>query len=110
MWHKVHIVPKVKKSKAPAPSEVIQVRVTAAFKRKVQKAAKAQKKTVKDFVIDAVGPAAEAMVQGADGLDQTVFTLDAAAWEKFNELLEAPERDMPGLRRLLTKPPAWESP
>jgi uncharacterized protein (DUF1778 family) len=36
--------------------------------------------------------------------DRRVFLLDEDAWRAFDEALEGPERDVTGLRELLTEP------
>jgi uncharacterized protein (DUF1778 family) len=40
---------------------------------------------------------------------QTVFPLNAQAWEEFQWLLDAPPRELPELKKLLRSKPVWES-
>ena len=39
-----------------------------------------------------------------DPADRTEFTLDADAWEEWEELNDRPARDLPGLRAFMRKP------
>ncbi|MGZ0080514.1 type II toxin-antitoxin system TacA family antitoxin [Methylomonas sp. YC3] len=41
-------------------------------------------------------------------LDQRVFTLDAAAFQKFQALLDAPPSENPKLRKLMATKAPWE--
>jgi uncharacterized protein (DUF1778 family) len=41
-------------------------------------------------------------------LDQCFFTLDAAAFEKFQALLDKPPSENPRLRKLMATPAPWE--
>ena len=41
-------------------------------------------------------------------LDQRFFHLDAHAYDRFVELLDAPPAPNPALRRLLETPPPWD--
>ncbi len=41
-------------------------------------------------------------------LDRRVFPVDEATWERFNALLDAPARDLPQLRKLLSTQAPWE--
>lgn len=42
-----------------------------------------------------------------DPLDEVFFSLDAARFEQFTALLDAPPRPNPGLKRLLAVPAPW---
>jgi uncharacterized protein (DUF1778 family) len=35
------------------------------------------------------------------------FTLNEEQWQEFNELLEAPAREMPKLKAMMEKPEIW---
>jgi len=43
-----------------------------------------------------------------DGLEQASFTLDDEHWNAFCEALDAPTRDIPELRKLLTEPGVFD--
>ena len=56
-----------------------------------------------DFMLEAACREAESVL-----LDRRVFALDEATWERFTALLDAPPRDLPQLRKLLSTPAPWE--
>jgi uncharacterized protein (DUF1778 family) len=43
-----------------------------------------------------------------DLANKTTFSLDARGWAEFIKMLDAPVRDMPGLKKLLTTPSIFE--
>ena len=43
-----------------------------------------------------------------DLANKTAFSLDARGWAEFIKMLDAPARDMPGLKKLLTTPSIFE--
>ncbi len=45
--------------------------------------------------------------QPTESLDQILFTVDAEAFQRFCELLDAPPKDNPGLVRLMALTPSW---
>lgn len=55
-----------------------------------------------DFMLEAACERAQAVV-----LDQVHFTLDAEKFQQFVELLDAPRKANPGLKRLFALKPAW---
>ena len=57
-----------------------------------------------EFMLEAACRAAEDVL-----LDQRLVQLSPEAWEQFNALLDAPARDIPALRSLLTSKPVWEA-
>jgi uncharacterized protein (DUF1778 family) len=67
----------------------------------IDRAAEVQGRSRSDFMLDAVCREAESVL-----LDQRYFHLDDEAFQRFNELLDAPPVSNPGLtRRLKTKAP-----
>ncbi|RUQ27589.1 MAG: DUF1778 domain-containing protein [Candidatus Competibacteraceae bacterium] len=56
-----------------------------------------------DFMLEIACREAESVF-----LDRRMFSADAETWEKFNTLLDAPPRDLPKLRQLLTTKAPWE--
>lgn len=80
-------------------NERIDVRVTAAAKDTLQRAAALSHKNVSEFLLDAGMHAAE------DSLaDRRIFTLNETDWNAFQEALDRPVEHLPNLARLLTKP------
>lgn len=55
-----------------------------------------------DFILEAACDRAQAVV-----LDQVFFSLDSNKLKQFNDLLDAPARDNPGLERLLAVKALW---
>jgi uncharacterized protein (DUF1778 family) len=70
--------------------------------RLVRLAAETSQRTLTDFVVDAAVLEAERQMA-----DRTRFVLDNEAWERFVALLDSPDRDNPGLRKLFSKPSAF---
>ena len=87
---------------AEAKSERLDLRMTPTAKRMLQRAAAAANKSVSEFLIDSGLSAASDTLA-----DRRVFQLDEAQWAAFIEALDAPPRDNPGLRRLLSLRPPW---
>jgi uncharacterized protein (DUF1778 family) len=85
-----------------ARSERLDLRMTPAAKRTLQRAAAVTNKTVTEFLLDSSLKAA------MDALaDRRVFQLDDKRWDAFMSALAKPPKDNPGLRRLLAHKPAW---
>jgi uncharacterized protein (DUF1778 family) len=76
-------------------------RVTPGADEVVRRAAAVSNRPLTDFVLQAAVNEAERVLA-----DRTRFELDAEAWERFNELLERPVQDKPGLAKLFGKPTA----
>jgi uncharacterized protein (DUF1778 family) len=84
-------------------SERVDLRMTPASKRTLQRAAAVTNKTVTEFLLDAGLSAA------IDTLaDRRVFQLDEKRWNAFMAALAAPPKNNPRLRKLLGRKPAWE--
>jgi uncharacterized protein (DUF1778 family) len=84
-------------------SERVDLRMTPAAKRTLQRAAAVTNKTLTEFLLD-TGPDA-----AFDTLaDRRVFQLDEKSWDAFMAALAAPPKNNPKLRRLLARKPAWE--
>ena len=82
-----------------ARSEKLDLRLTPEAKRRIVAAAEAERRSVSDFVLKSALDRADETLA-----DQRVWTLDAEQWKKFQEALDAPPRDNPRLRKLLTEP------
>jgi len=82
-----------------AKSERLHLRVDSGQKALLEAASEAAGASVSTFVLKAATEAA------ADVLaDRRGFLLDEDAWRAFDEALEGPQRDVTGLRELLTEP------
>lgn len=91
------------RAKRTTRSEKLDLRLTPQAKRTLQLAADAANKSVSEFVVEsALASADEAL------LDRRQFLVDAEAYDKFVAMLDAPPRDHPRLRRLLTEPSIFD--
>ena len=84
-------------------NERIDVRVTAAAKETLQRAAALSHKNVSEFLLDAGLQAASESLA-----DRRIFALDEADWQAFQEILDRPVEHKPRLARLLTEPGALD--
>lgn len=80
-------------------NERIDVRVTAAAKETLQRAAALSHKNVSEFLLDAGLQAASETLT-----DRRIFALDDADWQAFQEILDRPVEHKPRLARLLSEP------
>ncbi len=80
----------------------LNIRIKAQQRRVIEQAAEMSDKTVSDFVRDAALREAQNTL-----LDRTDFHLDAKTWERFTTALDAPLKDNPRLRDLLSRKVAW---
>ena len=69
----------------------------------IDEAAAVLGKNRSDFMLETACREAESVL-----LDRRTFALDEATWERFTALLDAPPRDLPQLRKLLSTPASWE--
>ena len=84
-------------------SERVDLRMTPAAKRTLQRAAAIRNKTLTEFLLDTgLNAAHDALA------DRRVFQLDAKRWNAFMQALSQPPKDNPRLRKLLARKPAWE--
>ena len=81
----------------------LNIRIRSDQRSLIEQAALALDKTVSDFV-------REAALREANNalLNQTVFQLDSAAWDKFNAALDVSPGDNPKLNDLLSRKPVWD--
>lgn len=85
-------------------SEKLDLRVSQATKRILQSAARANRRTVSDFVIESALARAEETLP-----DRQRFGLDAEQWEAFQAALNAPPVTRPRLQALLTQPSPFDA-
>lgn len=91
------------RAKRATRSEKLDLRLTPQVKRTLQSAAEASHKSVSEFVVEsALARAEEAL------LDRRQIFVSAEVYDKFVTMLDAPPRDHPRLRRLLTEPSVFD--
>jgi len=84
-------------------SEKLDLRLTPEAKRLLHAAARAERRSVSDFVLDSALARAEEALP-----DRRHFALDAAHWAAFAAALDAAPRPLPRLERLLAEPSVFE--
>src|SRR5580658_8582427 len=84
-------------------SERVDLRMTPAAKRTLQRAAAVNDRTLTEFVLDS------SLTAAFDTLaDRRVFQLDEVQWAAFMAALDLPPRDNPRLRKLLATRAPWD--
>jgi uncharacterized protein (DUF1778 family) len=95
-------------SKRPVETEVaserLNLRIAPAVRILIRRAAKLRKYSLTDFVVRSSQEAAEAVLA-----EQTRFDLPKAQWLAFNAALDAPAKEIPELKLLLTEPSVFEA-
>ncbi len=84
------------------PRETLNLRIPAAERGLIDRAAKSSGKTRTDFILSAARRAAEEEL-----LDRTIFVVSAANYSKFLAMLDAPPKPNERLRRTMQTPPPW---
>jgi uncharacterized protein (DUF1778 family) len=88
---------------AEGKSERVDLRMTPAAKRTLQRAAAVTHKTLTEFLLDTgLNAALDTLA------DRRVFQLDQKRWDAFTAALAAPPKNNPKLQKLLARKPAWE--
>jgi uncharacterized protein (DUF1778 family) len=87
---------------ASTPRETLNLRIGAAERGLIDRAAKSSGKTRTDFILGAARRAAEEEL-----LDRSLFLVSPAAYTKFLALLDAPPKPNARLRRALQTQPPW---
>lgn len=85
-------------------SERLNLRIAPAAKILIRRAAKLRKYSLSDFVVRSSQDAAEAVLA-----EQTRFVLPKAQWLAFNAALDAPAKEIPELKQLLSEPTVFEA-
>ena len=85
-----------------APRETLNLRIPAAERGLIDRAAKSSGKTRTDFILSAARRAAEEEL-----LDRTIFVVSPSTYAKFLALLDAPPRPNARLRRTMRATPPW---
>lgn len=84
-------------------SERVDLRMTPAAKRTLQRAAAVTNKSLTEFLLDTgLNAALDTLA------DRRVFQLDEKRWNAFMAALAAPPKANPKLRKLLARKPTWE--
>lgn len=86
-----------------ARTEKLDLRLTSSAKQRLQLAAKEKERSLTDFVLQSALDKADEVLA-----DQRRFFLNEEQWLAFQAALNAPPRDLPELRKLLTEPSAVE--
>jgi uncharacterized protein (DUF1778 family) len=81
----------------------LNIRVSEHEKEVLAQAARASNTTVSQFVLQKAYAEAQALLGG-----QTRFRLSDEKWHEFCEALDAPPKDIPQLRALLTEPGVFD--
>lgn len=80
-------------------NSLLSIRISEQQKNVISQAAALQNTTISEFVLEnAYEAAAEVLA------DKTHFVLSPEKWEEFCKALDAPPRDLPGIRKLFNKP------
>lgn len=81
----------------------LNIRVSEHQKDVIARAANYRNTTVSNFVLEQAYVEAQAILA-----DQSQFVIDHHRWKKICQALDAPPRDLPALRELLTKPGVYD--
>ena len=80
-------------------SEKLDLRLTSATKRTLERAASVTNRSLTAFVLESALSRADETLA-----DRRTFVLSKAKWSEFQAALNAPIRPLPRMQRLLTKP------
>ena len=83
----------------------VQLRMRPLQKEVIVRAAKIKQTTLTNFMIEHAFEAAQNILA-----DQVHFYLSPAKWDEFVAALDAPPKDLPLLRKLLTEPSVFDEP
>jgi uncharacterized protein (DUF1778 family) len=89
--------------KAESASTRVNLRFAPTVKAMIRQAAQLRQFTLTDFIVRSAQDAAQTVLA-----EQTRFILPAEQWRAFNAALDAPAKEIPALRRLLTEPSVFE--
>jgi len=81
----------------------LNIRVSDHEKEVITLAASSLNRTVSRFVLDSAYAEAQSILA-----DQSRFTLDEKQWKKFCKALDAPPKNIPALRQLLSEPGVFD--
>ena len=81
----------------------VQLRMRPLQKDVITRAAELKQTTITNFMVEQAFSAAQQILA-----DQTHFYLSPDKWDEFCVALDAPPKDLPALRRLLTEPSVFD--
>lgn len=90
-------------SQSPIRRDTLNIRIKAAERNLIDRAAELAGKTRTDFVLEAARRAAEDVL-----LDRVVMMVDAKAYSNFLARLDAPAKPNARLKKSLQTPPPWK--
>lgn len=90
------------KSAAPTRRETLNLRIPAAVRSLIDRAAESSGKTRTDFILGAARRAAEEAL-----LDRTVLSVNSTIYAQFLARLDEPPQPNDRLRRTMQTPPPW---
>jgi uncharacterized protein (DUF1778 family) len=82
----------------------LDIRLSMAAKDALNRAALAAHSSLSQFVLESAMSRAEEMLA-----DRRSFNLDAKQWALFMEALDAPDRELPGIKKLFGKQTVFEN-
>ncbi len=89
----------------PARTEKLDLRLSPQAKQRIVAAAELDRRNVSDFVLrSALARADEVLAE------QRSLRMSAEQWAMFHAALDAPPRELPALRKLMTTPSVFEKP
>jgi uncharacterized protein (DUF1778 family) len=86
-----------------ASTQVLSVRVSPNERELLSMAAENERSNLSDFIRRKAVEAAE-----MDLIERRLVTIPAADWEKFEAWVDQPAKDIPALRALAERRPAWQ--
>lgn len=99
LWHTVNLTMTTRSAR----TEKLDLRLSPAAKQTLRAAATASRRSISDFVLESALARADETLA-----DRRHFGLDADRWNAFQAALDAPVRELPRVRRLLSKRSAFE--
>ena len=91
------------KGESPLRDTKVQLRMMPLQKEVISRAANLKQTTLTNFMVENAFNAAQQILA-----DQVHFYLSPEKWEEFCAALDAPPKDIPALRKLLTQPSVFD--
>jgi len=91
--------------KTPLRDTKVQLRMRPLQKQIISRAAELRQTTLTNFMVEHAFDAAQNILA-----DQAHFYLSPKKWDEFMAALDAPPKDLPQLRKLLTVPSVFDEP
>jgi len=93
----------MRESDTPLRDTKVQLRMRPLQKEVIARAANLKQTTLTNFMVEQAFQAAQQILA-----DQVHFYLSDEKWDEFCAALDAPPKDLPRLRKLLTRPSAFD--